>query len=73
MVGGLIEVTDLQVFWDETDDILYITFESDKEHTDTEQDTWKADLYAGAATVEHPNGEAICSKFVHAMFLKNWK
>lgn len=61
-VGGLVEVFNLDVFWDSRDDIIYITYESEKEiNIDGKYSDSK--IMKGITTIEDPNDQAVCTDF----------
>lgn len=57
-IGGLIDAINLQVFWDSRDDIIYISYDSQKAN-------YEDDSFTSITTVENPDGQVICSDFKH--------
>ena len=56
--GGLIEARDVEVFYDQSDDYLFICYESEKEDVNHE-----GTLQTSVAVIENPTGEARTSDF----------
>ncbi|MBP3436537.1 MAG: toll/interleukin-1 receptor domain-containing protein [Clostridia bacterium] len=62
-VGGLVEATDLGVYWDSQDRILYVSYTSERERvTDTYQYIG-SDILPGITTVELSGEEIVCTNF----------
>ena len=58
IIGGLIEAGDVEVFYDQSDDYLYICYESEKEDINHE-----GTLQTSVAVIENPTGEARITDF----------
>ena len=60
-IGGLIESRKLEIYWDSIDNIIYITYYSDKEYME-EKDVI-TNSFLSITSIEDPNGMAICTNF----------
>lgn len=60
-LGGLIEASELQLYYDSDDDILYICFGSD--HEETVNGEPESTRFQSVITVEHPQTTAVCNVF----------
>lgn len=60
-IGGLVDATDLQVYYDRHDDVIYVCYRSNKEEMKDGEllETW----YQNVTTIEEPLGDAICNDF----------
>ena len=61
-MGGLVEAYNLNMFWDEKDKVLYVTFVSEKESFENGKFVDSVNMRS-IFTVEDPNGLAICTNF----------
>ena len=71
-VGGLIEASDLAVYWDSVDNIIYTVYSSEEEEN-LENGHYIVSRWLGMITIENPNEMANCTDFHFIRLIRRYE
>ncbi|MBR5272927.1 MAG: toll/interleukin-1 receptor domain-containing protein [Clostridia bacterium] len=60
-IGALVEARDMQIYYDNIDDIIYLVYTSEWEKRENGIEDFKD--YVSVVTIENPLGDAVCNSF----------